>query len=217
VFARRAIPLLVLAALLSACGEESPESSANRGVEALRLEEWHEAAAFAEEAAASGGPNAVAMADFVRGNVAFAKCLTAEMQARTPEAEPFAFDVAITYAETARTRWQLAASSRADWPEARRNVERAMLKLADLKRQKAERRRAGRKNARPRPNIVPGATPEDGGPGGPRETETEAVREKLTDAQVLSLFEKLSEKEREKAALRRTHRGARAANVEKDW
>ncbi len=213
--------ILVLAVVLPlggcADGNPSPEALTNRGVVALRAEDWSEAESLAERACVEGGREVVALADFVRGNVAFAKCLTAEQQARAPEAEPFAFDVAITYGETARSRWQLAASSRPDWPEARRNIERAMLKLDDLKRQKIERRQAGRKIPKPKIKIVPGATPEDGTTDGTQETKAEAASTELTSEEILSLFGKLTEKEQEKSALRQAHRRVRMAKVEKDW
>jgi hypothetical protein len=212
--------VLALSLLAAACGDvgdPSPEAMTNRSVMALRAEEWPEAESLAEAACAEGGPEVVALADFVRGNVAFEKCMTAELQAKAPEAEPFAFDVAITYAETARSRWQLAASSRPDWPEARRNIERAMLKLDDLKRQKAQRRQAGRTIPKPRVKIVPGASPEDAASDGTQETKAKASSTELSPEQILNLFGKLTEKEQEKSALRRAHRRVRMAKVEKDW
>ena len=92
------------------------------------------------------GPTRASWLAFLRGNIAFARCAQASRQARTPLAEPFAFDVAIRHAEKARAFWEQAAMGRDDWPAARRNVERALLVLRDLRREKARsaRRNAGR-------------------------------------------------------------------------
>ena len=139
--------------------------------------------------------------------------------AGTAAAEPFAFDVAIAYAEKARRFWQLAAMDRPDWPEARRNVERALLKLEELKRRKAEWEEQRRRDADPRPRPQPKPRPQ---PGTEREeVEQEAADlaqlQELSPEAVRRLLEKLAEKEREKLALRRAEREKRTEGVERDW
>ena len=162
----------------------------------------------AERAAAIGGPEIAALCDFLRGNAAFARCETAERQAGSAAAEPFALDVAIAYGEKARRLWQRAAMSRDDWPEARRNVERARKKLRELRRKKEEREPPKPKPPRPRPR------PPEREAGDP---EVDPQRKELTPEQVRRLLERLAEKEREKLALRRERRAARSADVERDW
>ena len=153
--------------------------------------------------------------EFLRGNVAYARCEIAEAQARTPEAEPFAFDIAIGIGTTARDAWQRAAMSRPDWPEARRNVERALLKLEDLKAQKAAKKNDPRKDSTPRPKILP--RPPDESASNPEDIDADPLKKELSPEKVMALLEKLGEKEREKKDLRRTSRGERMTDVEKDW
>src|SRR5262245_18625738 len=92
----------------------------------------------AEKASATGPAGFAALRDFVLGSAAFVRCARAEAQASGPEAEPFAFEVAIGYAMAAQSAWQRAAASRDDWPEARRNVERAQQKIAELRDKKTQ-------------------------------------------------------------------------------
>ena len=97
---------------------------------------------------------------FLRGNVAFADCLVAEKQAATAAAEPFAFDVAIALADKAARLWADAAMSREDWPAARRNVERALLKAAELRRRKSQAEQQRRPDPKPQPKPNPKPQPE---------------------------------------------------------
>jgi hypothetical protein len=200
-------------AALQAAGDDAPaERVFNRALAALRAGDLSDAEAAAESAAARGGPAIAALCDFVRGNAAFARCRMAERQANTAAAEPFAFDIAITYARKARRLWQLAAMSRSDWPAARRNVERALLKEKELQRKKADREEQQRKKTDPKPQPKPPPAP-DAEP----DPAVDPQLEELTPEEVLRLLDKLQQKEREKRALRRSHRKARMADVERDW
>ena len=204
--------------LLFGCGGGGAAQKAlDHALQSLRDGDLRAAEASAERAAARGGPEYAALRDFLHGNVAFVRCVEAGRQASTPAAEPFAWDVALLYGRKARDFWQRAAVSRADWPAARRNVERALLKLEELERKKADaedrRRRASDPQPRPRPlpkPRQPDPDPEQGPPDGPQLKE-------LGPEQVLQLLEKLAQKEREKLALRRSQRKAGTAGVEKDW
>lgn len=181
----------------------------NRALAALRAGDLTDAEGAAETAAERGTPEIAALCDFVRGNAAFERCLMAERQASTAAAEPFAFDVAITYAKKARGLWQLAAMSRSDWPEARRNVERALLKEDELRRKKADREEQQRRKAKPRPRPRP--------PDAEPDPAVAPQLKELDPDEVLRLLDKLAQKEREKRALRRSHRKGRMAGVERDW
>lgn len=203
------------AALAEAGDGASAELLANGALAAIRAGKPGDAESFAERAAARGGPEVAARALFLRGSAAFQRCGTATLQADTVEAEPFAFDVAIAYGEKARDLWGAAAATRPDWPEARRNVERALLELDEIreKKREAERRRARRANPPPKPKPLPAPS------GDEEKTEeekaAEAMNAELGPEQVLALFEKLREKEREKLELRRSRRAA--AGGGKDW
>ena len=192
-------------------GEDpSPEVLVNRTLAALGAGDLPDAASSAERVAGGDGPELARVGDFLLGNVAYARCEIAEKQAATPEAEPFAYDIAIEYGKTARDSWKRAVASREDWPEARRNVERALLRLRSLETQKAEKEQARKPIPKPMPRIIL-RPPEDDDP------DPEAQLTELRPEQVLALLEKLGEKEKEKRELRRSHRGERMAKVEKDW
>ncbi|TAH34438.1 MAG: hypothetical protein EYC70_15975 [Planctomycetota bacterium] len=190
----------------------------NKALAALRAGDVAAAESAAEQAAARGGPEFAALRDFLLGNAAFQRCAAAAAQAAGPEAEPFAYDVAIAYAESARGAWQRAALRRTDWPEARRNVERALLKLEELRRQReaARRNREGDDRSQPRPQPVP--PPErPAEQAADLEQRPEPHRTELAPEQVLRLFEILERKEREKLGLRRSQRRTPRADVDKDW
>lgn len=196
-------------------GDDAPAPTlANRALAGLRAGQLRDAADAAERAVAEGAGEVASRAQFLRGSVAFAQCELAEQQANTLEAEPFAFDIAIRYGEVARQHWREAAMTREDWPEARRNVERALLKLMTLRNKKREAERRREKKSAPKPEPKPLPNPEK-----------EEVEEKpgdpaiaaLSAEEVLRLFERLAMKEREKVELRREQRRERMAEVEKDW
>jgi len=211
-----------------AAGEKAPAVLLyDKALAALRTGRLSEAEAAARRAAVKDEDGFGALADFLVGNAAFARCELAQAQATGPEAEPFAFDVAIGYADSARAAWQLAATSRSDWPAARRNVERALIKERELRRQKTE---AGSKKPKTRPDPKPRPRPANGGsdpskdedPTGkgadeepdPGATATEV---ELTREQVLGLLEVLAAKEKEKRDVRVKVRRNQPADVEKDW
>jgi hypothetical protein len=152
---------------------------------------------------------------FLAGDIAYARAQVAGRQAATPEAEPFAFDVAIQYASSARDAFAAAAASREDWPAARRNVERALRLLADLARQKAEKQNPPKRRPEPQPEPKPLPPPE--GPGQKQEVPAEAQLSTLSPEEVRRLLDLLAEKEREKLATRRKHRAEKMAGAEKDW
>jgi len=206
------------AAETSAGAGASAELLYNRALAALRAGELREAESSAKNAAARGGPEFAALRDFLLGNVAFARCRKTKAQAYGPLAMPSAFDTAIAYAETACKAWGLAAASRNDWPEARRNVERAQLKLADLKKKKEAARQQNVKQPTPRPQPLPRPDDQrDGQDVSEQETTVDPQMRELSPEQVERLFERLDEKEKEKLALRRARRKQRRAEVEKDW
>ncbi|HLQ38820.1 MAG TPA: hypothetical protein VK348_13505 [Planctomycetota bacterium] len=177
---------------------------------ALRAGRPSEAEAAAARAAARGGSRFAGLRDFVRGNAAWIRCERAELQASGPEAEPFAFDAAIALAETARNGWQLAAASRPDWPEARRNTERALQKIAELRQQQA----AAERNRPPSRQTPDQPEPQ---PQPPQEQQPEPQLTELSPEQLQQLFDKLAAKEQQKLALRSTRQQAPDGSVERDW
>jgi hypothetical protein len=195
----------------------SPEVFYDRALAALRVGQWDVALEAASEAAARGGPEFAARRDFVRGNVAFARSEEAEAEAARPGADPTARERAQAHAEDAVAAWRSAAMSAPDWPEACRNVERALLRLDRLR----ERRTDGGQPDRPS-DPKPGPSPPGEPPPPPPDPGEEEAppgpeAKELAPGDVLRLLERLKEKEREKVALREARRAAPAKGVERDW
>jgi len=198
------IPGLALLLLAAACGESAFE----RSVSLLREGEL----SAAERAAARvGGP----VEEFLKGNVAFAECLRAEKQAQTAAAEPFAFDVAIAFAEKAERAWRRAAMSRDDWPRARRNVERAQAKAEDLRRRKREAEDRLRPKPKPKPKPKPEPKPEGDKKVTEEDPRNDPMLRELPPAEVRGILDRLAEKEREKRTMRGAEREKSA--VARDW
>ena len=170
-------------------GEEaSAELLYNLALAAVRAGALREAEIAAEKAAARGGPEFTARRDFLRGNIAFTRCERATVVAVKPDVQPHEFVPALKHARTALESWQQAAVSRPDWPEARRNVQRALHQLQDLL-QKQKAAESNRKEDKPPPEPPP---PEP-----------------------QPLLDKLKEKDQQKRELRR--RKLPRIKVEKDW
>lgn len=203
---------------LAAFAGDSPELCYDRALAALELGELDVAERAADEAARAD-PDFAARRDFLRGNVAFQRSLRAEADAQRPGAPASALERAQADAEDALAFWRRAAASRPDWPEARRNVERALLRLAALRDQ---RREGGGGSDRP-PEPAPGERGPDVPPpprkpdDAPDAADVAMEEGELPPGQVLGLLELLRRKEAEKRELRRTERGAASSAVEKDW
>ncbi|MFH1998623.1 MAG: hypothetical protein ABIK28_03030 [Planctomycetota bacterium] len=200
--------------------QASAELLYNRALAALRMNKPLEAEMCVEKAAARGGPEFTALRDFIKGNTAFARGEAAARVACQPEAEPFAFDVALSYVMKAEAFWKQAAASRPDWPEARRNVERAQLKLIELRKQKKEKQKNPRSHGQPeiRPQLLPQANSlTDQGETREEEAQIEKQTQELTSLQIKNLFDKLEEKEREKRIMRRARQDNQKNRAEKDW
>jgi len=208
---------LFAAAAAEAGDAATPSLLHNLALAALRAGDAAAAEAAAERLVARGGPAFAPFRDFVRGNAAFARCEKAAALASQVEAEPFAFDAAIALAKTAGSLWRAAASARGDWPEARRNAERALLLVADLEAKKKEAEEKRRKST---PDAPPPPPPPEKPPEAEPETEPADAAPALallSDAEVRKLLDRLDAKEREKLALRRAERRARSGGAEKDW
>jgi tetratricopeptide (TPR) repeat protein len=220
------------AAAVAAAGDDAPgELLYDEALAALRAGDLKDADAAAERAA-TRDPELRPLADFVRGNVAFARCELAAKQAEGLEAEPFAFDVAIVRGRDAARRWQSAAMSRADWPEARRNVERALRKLEDLRDRQAQAAKSPKNKTEGGADRLNGVKPDEKSdaapppppppPGGgnaddPSEQSDPPQLTELPRDQVMRLFEKLAEKERERLAGRHRAAKSKPPEVERDW
>jgi hypothetical protein len=184
---------------------------------ALRAGDLDAAEAAARAATTRGGDGLRGACDLLLGNVAFERARAAEADARAPGAPSYAFDRAIALCDAARQSWQRAALTREDWPAARRNVERAVAKLAELERERAsaqQQEQQGGEGGRPpppRPLDVPQPAPPVTKPA------DVAAEHELAPDEVERLFEKLDEQERKKRLLRAARREATAPTGERDW
>jgi hypothetical protein len=219
--------LLLLIPVVLFSGDHSAPAGLfyNRALAALSAGDLVTAEFSAEKAAVRGGPEFMELRDFLFGNTSFARCKRAEAEADKPAADPAAYDPAIAFASSAFDAWCRAAASRTDWPAARRNVERALLKLEELrgKKEAARQHRSSKKMNQPEGQLPELVINEDlardgrrvGGSG--EEARIAAREGDLTAEQITGIFEKLSEKEKEKLALRRARRDVQKVDVERDW
>lgn len=190
----------------------------NLALSALWAGDLETAEEAASRLASLGGARSRARGEFLLGHVAFERCRRLGELARQPEAEPFAFDAALSQAERAREAWVRAALEDPGHDAARRNVERALLALEELARQRDEAR------ARTREHEEPPPPPEEEEPEeGPGEVVEEAAptappgAPELGQEELEALLERLAAIEHEKRELRRSRRAARSADVERDW
>lgn len=210
------------AAVLAAAGDAAPaELCYDLALASLQAGDLAAAEAAAERAAARGGPSFAPRRQFLRGNIAYARCLLAEAQAMGPEAEPFAFEVALQHGNAALRHWQQAVLDRGSWPAAARNVERAHAVLSRLRDEQAAaalKRRDRQQGKKPEVHLVPqgGAEPEAATPT-QEQVDAKVQRTELLPAEVLALLARVQQKERDKLQLRQQQRSAQQAPGERDW
>jgi hypothetical protein len=212
-----AAQLAFAAAARAADGDRAGLFHYDEALAALQAGALDAAEAAARAAATNGGDELRGSCDFLLGSVAFERARAAAVEAHAPGASSQTFDRAIALCDAARQAWQRAALSRVDWPAARRNVERALARLADLERERAQaqqREQEGGEGAG-RPPPQPVAVPQPA----PTTTKPAAVapEHELAPEEVEHLFEKLDEQERKKRLLREASRRATAPAVERDW
>lgn len=195
-----------------------PELLYNRALAALRAGELRVAEISAEKAAARGGRRFQGLCDFLLGNAAFTRCLRGAAETELTSPDPTAFERAIGSCRNAIEFWQRAAAGRPDWPQARRNVERALLKLDELRDKKAEaqRQRQSKKAKPPKPKL------EDDPNARKEQEEIDKVKRQkelisLTPEQLAQLLERLAQTEREKRRVRRDRQRVRTIAAERDW
>jgi tetratricopeptide (TPR) repeat protein len=179
----------------------------DQAVAALAVGEYEKAEAAAREAILRDEDAYAGLDAFVRGSAAFARSQVAFVQASATPDDPRAMMPALRFAEDALAGWQWAAASRPDWPEARRNAERGLLWLQDLR----ELRAGDGQRKPPPPDETDPEEEKPPEPLPPLETED------LPSGRVLGLLELLQAKEQKKILERRARRHVRGGSVEKDW
>ncbi len=115
----------------------------DRGLAALHAGDARDAESAARRAAGRGGAAFAAPCAFLAGCAALERCAVAEARAREPEADPAAWDEALSLAHSARRDFAAALfAAEEDWPQARRNLERALLAEARIARARVATTRA---------------------------------------------------------------------------
>lgn len=206
----RLVCLGLVALCCTACGDETPTRAGAAAVAALRSENFDEALDAAATAARKGDARFTALRYFVRGSVAYATSL--EFEAEATRGDPEAAKMAYQRAEDALAYWQMASASRSDWPAARRNVERGLLRLQALRESKTERQEPPESQVPPDPAAPPEAADEE-----PELSTAQVETRELPAGKIGDVLGKLVSREQRKRALRRAQRKARGAEVERDW
>ena len=109
-----------------------------------------------------------------------------------------------------------AIDVRTDPEASRRNVERALRRIDELRRAQAEQQREMKRTSKSDPEPLPPPDqpePEPGTEQAPHEPQVAP----LPPEQVQRLFDRLLAKEREKLAQREAERSSRPSTVERDW
>jgi hypothetical protein len=205
---------------LWSCSDDAARTTFNGAVAALRAGDLVKAEIGAEKAVALGGANFAPERDFLLGCGAFRRCEREEIKIYGPQGGSPAIVAALAHAIDARAFFESAAAGRQDWPEARRNVERAIEKVAILRKMKEEA--DAKAQSRPQPQQKPDASNDTGAPKERGEDRrptprTEPIAKDLPADQITRVLDRLAEKEKEKLKVRRAERGAQRSQVEKDW
>ncbi|MCA9319779.1 MAG: hypothetical protein KDB53_03540 [Planctomycetes bacterium] len=194
----------------------TPELSYNLALAALKTAHYAEAQAAAGRAAERGGPEFAARHDFIRGNLAFLEAQRAEAMSFGPEGGETALDEGLAACDRAMAAWIAAATSRDDWPEARRNVARARRLreyFATRKDQAAAERQKAKSAAPPPPPDEGEDRPTEEDPGG----RPKAMLRELNATEIHSLFDRLEDKERDKRRGRQRRLLPPVITSERDW
>lgn len=220
-------------------GDEAPaELFYNLSLAALAVGAIEDAEIAAEKAAVRGGEPFYSRRDLLLARAAWQKSEQAEAAAEMQNQNPLAYGRAIAHAESALREWRSALRRDPEAAEARRNAERAVVRILTLKKKRDLA-------AQPPPKKDGAAPPPESAKNGERKTEEDsgsndetenrrprkelprpepveakgpiALPTELSDDQVKRLSERLTEKEREKKKSRRARVDSGRTDVEKDW
>lgn len=192
--------------------EPPPELRFDLALAALRVQRTAEAESVCRPLLQHAEAVWRARAEFVLGLAAWQRSDRAAAAAQLPDPEPMAWDLAVRATEAAFAHWCRAALLQSDDPAARRNAERAQIRLREQQqaRDQAARERASKREPEP-PPPAPAA-------GGTTETVTpQLAQQPLTDAEVQRLRERLQSLERDKRRLRQAEQRHTVEVGERDW
>jgi hypothetical protein len=206
---------IFVAAAADLQGQSLAVAQFNLALVALQFDRPRLAESLAEKAMLTGGREGqvdfVAYRDFILGNTTYARGLVSAQAAGRPGASLRLIDLAISQVSAAMGYWQVAATSREDWPPARRNIQRAWLTLEHLRgvRSQALQRQGGQ--AQPPPKDADWQdTKASADPDQPQPL-------KLSAQQMQALLQELQEGQDDQLKLRKDRRAEAVVKVDKDW
>lgn len=207
---RHAEALAGFRALAAAAGElASPELLGDLALAALRAQRPGDAEPAVQRLLAADDAGERARGAFLSGLCHWQRCDVAEAAAKLQDAEPFAYDVAVKSCRQALAAFLAADAPGAPWPAARRNAERAAVRLAALEKAKdeADAARRSKQEKAPPPPV----------PDERKEQEPAPPQPAASQADVADVLERLRQKERQKRVVRAAAQGAAATAGERGW
>ncbi len=151
---------------------------------------------------------------FLRGNLALAQSEQKLAQAEAAFAKPADWTEAVRLNKLAEVQWKAARGAARDWPAARRTIERAQARRAEIMR-RAEAAgvdadpNAGQDNTLT--EQAPAQDPKDDAPSAP------PMPPPPTPERIDALLERMQNQEDKKRSERRAQPGLDSPTVERDW
>jgi tetratricopeptide (TPR) repeat protein len=203
---------------LEAQGEDAPAVlHINAALVALAQGDVAIAHQQAELARPKAGAALAPACDFVMAHVAFEQAKAGLRILRGPEAGPADFDRVLGLASVAREFWRRSAIERSDWPQARRNAERAHLLFEALQNRRDELAGERKTLEIPKVRILPGQG--EGKQPKPQKQKTDEERSddplRKAPESVQAVLDQLREREQRRRQRRQEARDRQTG--ERDW
>jgi hypothetical protein len=205
---------VAFASELAARGADAPAAlRANLAMAALRVQRTQDAEAAARPLLESAVLDDRAWGEFLCAFASFQRGERAAAAARLPDAEPMAWETAVRSVAAAVQGWCRANELRAGWPEALRNAERAVRRLAALERERAAAAPQQQKRTEP----VPPEPPPLRAQPSTEEVQPDLVQAKLSAAELERLRQRLRQVALEKQRTRLLQPRSALVAGERDW
>lgn len=200
------------AELATRAGDSAPELRADLALASLRVQRTGDAEAAARPLLEHPEVAWRARGEFLLALAAWQRADRAVAAARLVDAEPMAWDLAVRAGEAAFEHWRRAAELQPRDLAARRNGERALRRLVELRRARDQQAQERAAKSEPEP---PPPTPEAPGPA--EVVPPRLAVQPLSAAELERLRQRLRQREQEKQRLRQDAQRASATAGERDW
>jgi hypothetical protein len=150
---------------------------------------------------------------FLRGNLALAQSEQKLAQAEATFGKPADWTEAVRLNKLAELQWRAARGAARDWPAARRNIERALARRAEIMRRAEAAGVDADPNAGQNNILSEQAPPQDPKEGAPSAPPMPPPSPERIDA----LLERMQNQEDKKRSERRAQPGLDSPTVERDW